>query len=282
MDESGRGARVALGILTGFTVVALIGFGVFGLRPDRLAALPAWLSGFYGVAFRFFAQGQVWLAGAVLGFYLTSRVGWRWVPALVVLYGLSLTSELLGTGLGIPFGAYSYSELLGARWLGRVPWVIPLSWFLMALPSYALAKLAHPRSVVARVGLASIILLSWDLALDPAMAWATRYWIWEDTGPYYGMPWLNLLGWYLTGVVLMSALAVLRADAWIDDLSPRWLGAYYGVNLLLPLGMCAVAGLGAAVMATVAALAVAGAWIRLRVDRRGPALRESVVAGGVR
>jgi uncharacterized membrane protein len=48
--------------------------------------------------------------------------------------------------------------------------------------------------------LASFVLLSWDLSLDPAMSYATRYWIWGSTGAYYGMPWLNLFGWYVTGI----------------------------------------------------------------------------------
>lgn len=258
--ESGTG-RAGLWALGGFTAVALAGYGLFGVRPDRLAALPAWLAGFYGTAFRFFAQGQVWVAGAVLFTFLARRAGARWVPALLVLYGLSLASELAGTGWGIPFGAYAYSELLGARWLGRVPWVIPLSWFLMSLPSYALARVAYPGRAVPRIVLASLLLLSWDLALDPAMSHATRYWVWGDTGPYYGMPWLNLFGWYVTGLVLMTALALLRADGWLRGLSPGWLAAYYGLNLLLPLGMCAIAGLGLAVVATLVALALGGAWV---------------------
>ena len=56
-----------------------------------------------------------------------------------------------------------------------------------------------------------LLLLAWDLALDPAMSYATRYWIWGDEGPYYGMPWLNLFGWYVTGVVLMAVLSLLPA-----------------------------------------------------------------------
>lgn len=276
-----RSDRVGLVVLAAFTALAVAGWALFGTRPDRLASLPAWLSGFYGVAFRFFAQGHVWLSATVLGVYLTRRAGSSWVAPLIAVYALSLTSELLGTGLGVPFGAYAYSELLGPRWLNRVPWVIPLSWFLMSLPSYAIARLAHPDRVVARVALASVILLSWDLALDPAMSHATRYWVWEDTGPYYGMPWLNLFGWYVTGVVLMTALASLRVDVWLDRLSTRWLAVYYALNLALPLGMCLVAGLGVAVIATLCALTVAGVWVWMRSGRgRQRAVRTPAVAEG--
>ena len=45
---------------------------------------------------------------------------------------MSLASELLGTGLGIPFGPYSYTSLLGPKWFELVPLLIPLSWFTMS------------------------------------------------------------------------------------------------------------------------------------------------------
>ena len=46
--------------------------------------------------------------------------------AFAALYAISLTSELLGTGTGLPFGEYSYTPLLGIKWFGLVPVVIPL------------------------------------------------------------------------------------------------------------------------------------------------------------
>lgn len=263
-------SRVGLWALYGFTAFSLAGYASFGLHPELLASVPQ-VAGLYGFAFRFFAVGHVWLAGAVLALFLSRRVGLRWLPAFAVLYLISLSSELLGTGYGIPFGEYRYSELLAPMWLDRVPVVIPLSWFFMAVPSYALARLALPGRgrVLGRVGLGSAILLAWDLSLDPAMSHATRYWIWGETGAYYGMPWLNLFGWYVTGLALMGALALLRADAWVAELPPRWLALFYLANLLLPLGMSAAAGLWGAVAATVGVLGITF-WLATRLMQRRP------------
>jgi uncharacterized membrane protein len=263
-----RVTRAALWVLCAFTVFTLAGYASFGLHPQLLIRYPQ-LAGVYGVAFRFFAISHVLIAGSVLMLYLTRRVGGRWLAAFVALYGISLTSELLGTSMGIPFGEYGYTQLLGAKWFNLVPLVIPLSWFFMALPSYALALRALPAPEAAgrRVLLASLILASWDLALDPAMSYATKYWVWGETGPYYGMPLLNLFGWYVTGLVLMGALAALRSEAWIRELSPRWLAGFYLANLALPLGMSAAAGLWGAVAATIAALVVAYGAARLLAGR---------------
>ena len=252
---AGRLETAGLVVLFGFTAMAVVGYAVFGRDPSRLAGMPAWTAAFYARSFGFFALGHVWLAMTVLGAVLAVRVGWRWLAAFVPLYLISLGSELAGTTWGIPFGAYRYSALLSPMWLDRVPVVIPMSWFFMALPSYALAARASS-SAWARVGLASLILLAWDLALDPAMSYATRYWVWADTGPYYGMPWLNLFGWYVTGVVLMAVLAALRAEEWTSRISLRWWALFYGANLVMPLGMCAAAGLWGAVVATLAVLAI--------------------------
>lgn len=257
--QADRWSTVALWAFGAFTAFTLAGYATFGVHPQMLARVPsvAWV---YGIAFRMFAVGQVCLAGAVLVLFLVRGAGVRWIGAFAALYAISLASELLGTTYGVPFGPYRYTELLGTRWLDRVPLVIPLSWFTMAVPSFAAALylLPGPGDALRRVGLASLFLASWDLVLDPAMSFATAYWVWGEAGPYYGMPLLNLLGWYVTGLALMGTLAALRAERWIGTLSLRWLIAYYLVNLALPLGMSAAAGLWGAVLA--AAVALAAGW----------------------
>jgi hypothetical protein len=97
------------------------------------------------------------------------------------------------------------------------------------------------------------------------MSLATKYWIWGTDGSYYGMPLLNLFGWFVTGVALMVVFEAMRVDRWIGALSAPWLIAYYGANLLLPVGMAIAAGLGGAVAAT--AVALGAAWLIARAGR---------------
>lgn len=274
-----RGARYALWALYAFTALAVAGYASFGVHPELLARFPG-AAGFYGVSFLFFSRVQILLAGAALALFLTTHVRGRWIGAFAALYAISLGSELLGTTAGIPFGPYAYTQALGPRWFGHVPLLIPLSWFFMTVPSYALARILLPIGHRAweRVLLASFILLSWDLSLDPAMSHATRYWEWGAPGPYYGMPLLNLFGWYVTGLALMGALAALRADGWIARLPARWLAGFYAANLLLPLGMILARGLWPAALLTVAALAAAVLLSRLRAPRRRLAVTAEAAA----
>ncbi|MEO8946022.1 MAG: carotenoid biosynthesis protein [Gemmatimonadaceae bacterium] len=247
-----------LGVLLVFTVAAVAGYATFGRHPEMVAAVPG-AARWYGISLKLFPIVQVWLAFAVMAAYMTRRIGLAWVASFVVLYGVSLSSELLGTGYGVPFGPYSYAPMLGAEWLGRVPVVIPLSWFTMSISSYAIARqrLAASSRASKWVGIviASLLLLCWDLSLDPAMSHATTYWVWGAHGPYYGMPWSNLLGWYVTGLVLSTLLMALGADRWIRRLPAKWFVGFYAANLVLSLGMSAAAGLWLAVVVTALALA---------------------------
>jgi putative membrane protein len=129
---------------------------------------------------------------------------------------LSLSSELIGTGTGWPFGNYEYTAFLGYKILDRVPFSIPLSWFSMGLVSYLLgsllaAKLGGRRTFWA-LALGVWLLTAWDLVLDPAMAdpgLRVQFWTWHEAGPYFGMPVQNLVGWSLTGLLYMGLSRIL-------------------------------------------------------------------------
>ena len=261
-----RVEAVALVVVYLVSVAALAGFATFAMHPDLLVRLEV-PAATYGRMMVLAPRAQIVLAFAALGVVLWRRVGARWLGTFAIVYLVSLGAELAGTTVGLPFGPYRYTDGLGWKWLGHVPVLIPASWYMMALPSYAIASWRFPqgRSVAARLALGSFILLSWDLSLDPAMSLATKYWIWGTTGSYYGMPLLNLFGWFVTGLALMVVFAATRADFWIAKLSPAWLIAYYGANLLLPVGMGAAAGMWGAVVAT--AVALMTAWIVARVGQ---------------
>jgi len=255
----GRPERWGVLILLVFTLTALLGYGIFGVKPERI---PASLIGFWQVSYSFFAQAHIWLGGAVLFWVLFQRSGVRWIPAALAVCVLSFLAEHTGTGTGLPFGEYEYTHLLGARIGGRVPWVIPVSWFLMALPSWLLARATFPQSGrrLPRLVFAAVLLTLWDLSLDPAMSFQQPfYWRWADTGPYYGMPWINLAGWWVTGMILMIALESLGVERWGKSLSTEWALAYYAVTVLMPLGMVVIEGLWLSFWATILAGALAWA-----------------------
>ncbi len=166
-------------------------------------------------------------------------LGWRKTAIFfVVSYTLSLGFELFGTGTGWPFGNYEYTSFLGYKVLDRVPYTIPLSWFYMGFASYLLGAFVADRLGVRRMTLWTVLLGAWfltvwDLVLDPAMAHESlrvQFWIWDETGPYFGMPIKNFIGWTVTGLVFMA----LSRFLWREEVEPR------GLDLRLPLAIYAV------------------------------------------
>ncbi|NUO39154.1 MAG: carotenoid biosynthesis protein [Gemmatimonadaceae bacterium] len=251
-----RSLLLALFLLT---AMAAAGYALFALHPERLAGVPSAMA-VYGQALRVFPPAHIVAGVVTLAGILTWRVRGAWLPAAVTLYLLSLASELLGTTVGLPFGPYRYGPGLGIKWLAHVPVLVPASWFMMALPSFALATRWVTMDRVWRIVAAAALLVSWDLALDPAMSRLMPYWIWGRAGPYYGMPLLNLVGWYATGLALMTALALLRVDRWLADVPTAPLLGIYLANLALPVIMAAAAGLWPASLLAVLPLALA-AWV---------------------
>jgi uncharacterized membrane protein len=219
--------------LQGCIVIAsLLGYGIFTSRPDLLMQVDPGAR-FFTWAFHGFAVGNMLFGGVAVVADALLRDRWKAFWAFVAVYVVSLASELLGTAYGIPFGAYSYTALLGAKWFDRVPLLIPLSWFTMSWACWVIAR--RRAAGVAAVLLGTALLVAWDLLLDPAMSKVTSYWIWGESGSYYGMPWMNLLGWGVTGLVLFIILSKLAPAPNGEVRFTIWV---YLINFALPLGFC--------------------------------------------
>lgn len=202
-------------------------FGLAGLlwvmpHPEVLSLIPAgqtlfrWSMAGGGVVY-------ILLGTAAVAIYAYRSLGLgRWLAFMLPAVGLSLSSELLGTSTGFPFGDYSYLSGLGYKIAGLVPFTIPLSWFYLGLASYLLARsglsaLAANRGQqlgwlgqIAAIFLGSLLLTSWDFVLDPAMSQtAMPFWYWHQPGAFFGMPYQNFVGWLGTGAVFMSVAAAL-------------------------------------------------------------------------
>lgn len=241
-----RWSLLALGL---FTFLALAGFASFGRNPALLARFPG-LAGFYSDAFALFARGHVVISAAALFAVLIRYTGRAWVVAFVAVCGIALLAEWTGTSTGLPFGEYRYTELLGPRIAGKVPWLIPVSWFLMALPAFGLtAGVGNSRIVHWLLGAA--LLTAWDFSLDPAMSHLSPYWVWETEGALYGMPLINVAGWLITSFVIMAALDWTGARRLLPHLPRGFLAAYYLTVLAMSFGMVLVSGLWISVAITI-------------------------------
>lgn len=153
------------------------------------------------------------LGTAAVAVYAYRTLGlWHCLGFMLPAIGLSLGSELLGTSTGFPFGHYRYLDGLGYKIGGLVPFTIPLSWFYLGFSAYLIAlaglqsrAIAPVAKYIGAIGFGALLLTSWDFVLDPAMSQATLpFWVWEQPGAFFGMPYQNFAGWFGTGVVFMT------------------------------------------------------------------------------
>lgn len=254
-----RVAMVALVLHAAFSAFSGFAFSTFLVPPS-----PDWLQTptnqiVLRNGFRYGGQVTV-LFGAIAGFaFLAWRVGLsRTAQVFAVAFVLSLAAELAGTRTGLPFGVYGYSDLLGYKIAGLVPFNIPTSWFYMLVASLAMCgRFLTPkndnRSKWWWAFVAALVLTAWDVSMDPAMV-KTAHWLWHvpdlsnasalsqfiGTPFFYGMPLTNWLGWLLTGTLVARAMLHLVAPTtWTAAIAPSRIPlVLYGVNGILPIAIC--------------------------------------------
>ncbi|MEL6493730.1 MAG: gamma-carotene 1'-hydroxylase CruF [Cyanobacteria bacterium J06623_7] len=158
------------------------------------------------------------LATAAVALYAYRTLGvWHCLTFMLPAIAISLSSELLGTSTGFPFGDYRYLSGLGYKIAGLVPFTIPLSWFYLGFSAYIIALAGLKRleisSWLCELGaiiFGSLCLTSWDFVLDPAMSQAPiPFWVWDTPGAFFGMPYQNFAGWMGTGMVFMTVATLL-------------------------------------------------------------------------
>ncbi|WP_280445877.1 carotenoid biosynthesis protein [Nocardia brasiliensis] len=164
-------------------------------------------------------------AGTALA-HATATRGLRFALGFaVIVSGLGLLAEIVGTATGLPFGCYAYAaDRLGPA-LSGVPLVVALAWTGGLYPVWVVAGLLA-RGPARRIGLTAIGAVGWDLFLDPQMV-ADGQWTWcaTDAGlpGLAHIPYTNYLGWFGVALVMGALLTVwarrTAASAGLDNLS---------------------------------------------------------------
>lgn len=142
-------------------------------------------------------------------FYIASQAGWRRAVLMAVIVFLTgLFFESIGVATGLIYGPYHYTDRLGVKFIGLVPYLIPAAWTMMMVPSYVIAAILVPRGwrgvshVLGVAAIGGIVMTAWDVGMDPMMVYM-GHWVWEVNGPYFGVPLLNFFGWWLTTFVAL-------------------------------------------------------------------------------
>ncbi|MET0623307.1 MAG: carotenoid biosynthesis protein [Pyrinomonadaceae bacterium] len=149
--------------------------------------------------------------------------------AAVVLTGFAV--EAAGVRFGLPFGEYAYTGVLRPQLFG-VPVVMGFAWMTLVAFACDFAWRLRLAPWVA-VLCAALLTTATDLVIDPLAANRLGYWRWAQGGAYYGIPFSNFAGWFVTALV---ACPVLGARG-----RPNFWAAFVGVAVVLFFSLNALA-----------------------------------------
>src|SRR5688572_20216488 len=121
------GRTYQIGILT--VVLIALGLGAFFMAN---VALPSWSPAVSSASVILFAVPAIWAAKMWLG--------WRDALILFAVLGFfALLVEVAAINTGIPYGHFGYSDHLGSKLFGVVPWTVSFAWPPLILGAYGIA-----------------------------------------------------------------------------------------------------------------------------------------------
>ncbi len=256
---------ISLALFAGSILFSVAGTVLLNFFPSQAGVALGWIATNLGLGLDALIKGPTWVYMALLPvlsllLYLPD-LGWK-RSVLFLLWGSAIgaVAELLGTQTGVPFGAYEYTDYLGAKIAGHVPWFIPPSWYAVSILAYDLAR----RMKVGRMATVvwgAVFMVLWDVALDPAMSKAFPFWTYETEGFFFGMPLTNWAGWFVTSLVIVWGFDRLLGGL---DSAPSWAPVLYALNVIFPVLICLLYGLPLAGVIGLIALGVAFGVVKSR------------------
>lgn len=147
----------------------------------------------------------------------SKALGLRNIIAFVVITWIcSFSAEALGVATGYVFGQYYYTDHLGPKLLG-VPLIIQVAYASMGYASFMTARLilgitkAQKSSLCFLTLIGALLMVGWDVCMDPYQSTVAGDWVWMQGGPYFGIGIHNFIGWFITVLLFMFLYYVYAA-----------------------------------------------------------------------
>jgi putative membrane protein len=192
-------------------------------------------------------------------------------PGLLCAGLLGFAAEVIGVRYGWLFGRYQYTEVLAPNWLGT-PVVMICAWFILI--AY-IQQMMLPLRLAAfgKVLIGSAWMTVIDLLIDPLAAHPFNFWVWIDTGGYYGIPWRNFLGWFGVSAVIIGVKQLcfrreVRENFWVSLVGLGIIAFYAIAAFIYGYYLASVVGIGLSGIHAVMMRTKKGAFQRKSVRER--------------
>ena len=144
----------------------------------------------------------------------------------MITWIVSLSFEALSIQTGFPFGFYHYN-LSSPIILFQVPIIVIfayfgagyISWMLSHVLTVQYSKKLEGKQIFIVPFIAAFIMVMWDLIMDPIASTVRSQWVWQNPGPYFGVPLTNFFGWFLTVFIFYQLFALYLSK--YDRIQPQ-------------------------------------------------------------
>lgn len=113
---------------------------------------------------------------------------------------LGLLIEFSALKTGLPYGYFNYGETAVFKIADILPWTVGMSWAIFVLGAIGLNSFIKNKSFVYKIFLTGFYLVLFDLVLDPG-AVSINMWSYVKEGFWFGVPFQNFVGWFITGIL---------------------------------------------------------------------------------
>ncbi|MFW9921371.1 MAG: carotenoid biosynthesis protein [Candidatus Thorarchaeota archaeon] len=198
-------------------------------------------------------EAETWVSAvfivvlAIPSYYVLSKwVGVTKGLIIIIIFSIiPIVVESIGILTGFPYGGFHYTDRMGFKILGLVPWSVAFAFAPLVFGTITLSAQISKDARIALI-LSAAFLVVVDLVLDPA-AVLLNIWVWDIPGPYYGIPVTNYTGWYLTAFITSIIMHMLTKETWKQIAVPPallasslllslafWTGYSFWTGLLVP------------------------------------------------
>lgn len=168
--------------------------------------------------------------------------------SLIMVGSVVVGLEAASVESGLPYGRFTYDEAIIGKFLGTIPWFIPMAFGFVIFAAFWFGSFWTKS--YARISLAVLFTLAASVTIEPILSiLGIRQW--QSPGPFFGVPVLAFVGWFLTATLASGLLHLMWSDR------PVHRGAAYsgffillfftginmGTGLWIPAGVGGVLGL---------------------------------------
>ena len=126
---------------------------------------------------------------------------------MLIGYVVAYILEEIGVHTGLIFGHYHFTRLMGPK-IDVIPIALVCLWVTLLYIAFIVTNLLIDGSplpkrydvkhLVFTSAVAALLVTTLDIEADP-FATLNGWWVWEDGGSYFGVPYHNFVGWFFVG-----------------------------------------------------------------------------------